>query len=108
MRKVVVFAFSGEPASFAHAMLTAMDMKDRGYDVKEMRDSGAVEKPHSCPPERSEGSSNSRRIIIPKILRCAQNDERRSSSTVPQSPIRVRVARAFPTSNRTPTPRGSP
>jgi hypothetical protein len=29
-----VFAFSAEPASFAHAMLTAMDMKDRGYDVK--------------------------------------------------------------------------
>jgi len=34
MKKVAVFAFSGEPASFAHAMLTAMDMKDRGYDVK--------------------------------------------------------------------------
>jgi len=38
---------------------------------------GAVEKPHSCHPERSEGSSNSRRIIIAKILRCAQNDKRR-------------------------------
>jgi hypothetical protein len=34
MKKVAVFAFSGDPASFAHAMLTAMDMKDRGYDVK--------------------------------------------------------------------------
>ena len=34
MKKIAVFAFSGEPASFAHAMLTAMDMKDRGYDVK--------------------------------------------------------------------------
>jgi len=34
MKKVVVFAFSGEPSFFAHAMLTAMDMKDRGYDVK--------------------------------------------------------------------------
>jgi hypothetical protein len=34
MKKVVVFAFSGDPAVFAHAMLTAMDMKDRGYDVK--------------------------------------------------------------------------
>jgi hypothetical protein len=34
MKRVAVFAFSGEPASFAHAMLTAMDMKDRGYDVK--------------------------------------------------------------------------
>ena len=34
MKKVAVFAFSGDPASFAHAMLTAMDMKDRGYDIK--------------------------------------------------------------------------
>ena len=34
MKKVVVFAFNGEPAHFAHAMLNAMDMKDRGYDVK--------------------------------------------------------------------------
>jgi predicted peroxiredoxin len=34
MKKVAVFAFSGEPAAFAHAMLTAMDMKNRGYDVK--------------------------------------------------------------------------
>jgi len=34
VKKVAVFAFSGEPASFAYAMLTAMDMKDRGYDVK--------------------------------------------------------------------------
>ncbi len=34
MKKVAVFAFSGDPASFAHAMLNAMDMKDRGYDVR--------------------------------------------------------------------------
>ncbi|MBN2464933.1 DsrE family protein [candidate division WOR-3 bacterium] len=34
MKKVAVFAFSGDPATFAHAMLNAMDMKDRGYDVK--------------------------------------------------------------------------
>jgi hypothetical protein len=34
MKKVAVFAFSGDPATFAHAMLTVMDMKDRGYDVK--------------------------------------------------------------------------
>ena len=44
-------------------------------EQKEIRDGGAVEKPHSCHPERSEGSSNSRRIILSKILRCAQNDE---------------------------------
>jgi hypothetical protein len=35
--------------------------------------------------ERSEGSSNSLGIIISKILRCARNDERRPSSTAPDS-----------------------
>jgi len=55
---------------------------------------GAVEKPHSCRPERSEGSSNSRRIIIAKILRCAQNDKRRPfqqpqiTQTTPSRPER--------------------
>jgi hypothetical protein len=34
MKKLAVFAFSGDPATFAHAMMNAMDMKDRGYDVK--------------------------------------------------------------------------
>lgn len=34
MKKVALFAFSGDPASFAHAMLNAMDMNDRGYDIK--------------------------------------------------------------------------
>jgi len=34
MRKVALFAFSGDPASFAHAMLNAMDMKDRGWEAK--------------------------------------------------------------------------
>jgi len=29
-----MYAFSGDPACFAHAMLNAMDMKDRGYEVK--------------------------------------------------------------------------
>jgi hypothetical protein len=28
MKKVAVFAFGGDPACFAHAMLNAMDMKD--------------------------------------------------------------------------------
>ena len=33
MRKVALFAFNGEPACFAHVLLNAMDMQERGYDV---------------------------------------------------------------------------
>jgi hypothetical protein len=34
MEKVVLVAFNGEPVCFAHVMLNALDMKERGYDVK--------------------------------------------------------------------------
>jgi len=33
-RKVAIFAFNGELMCFAHAMLNALDMKKRGFDVK--------------------------------------------------------------------------
>jgi hypothetical protein len=34
MRKVVLFAFNGELMCFAHVLLNALDMKDKGWDVK--------------------------------------------------------------------------
>ena len=34
MRKVVLFAFNGELMCFVHVLLNALDMKDRGYEVK--------------------------------------------------------------------------
>ncbi len=33
-RKVAVFAFNGEEMCFIHALMNALDMEDRGYDVK--------------------------------------------------------------------------
>lgn len=34
MRKVALFAFSPDPGCFAHVMLNALDMRDRGWEVK--------------------------------------------------------------------------
>ncbi|MDI9570905.1 MAG: cytoplasmic protein [Pseudomonadota bacterium] len=34
MKKVALFAFNGEAMCFVHALLNALEMKDRGYDVK--------------------------------------------------------------------------
>lgn len=34
MRKVALFAFTGEAPCVAHVLLNALDMKRRGYDVK--------------------------------------------------------------------------
>jgi hypothetical protein len=34
MKKVALFAFSGEPACFAHLMLNAIELHEKGHDVK--------------------------------------------------------------------------
>ncbi len=33
-RKVALFAFNGDPMCFAHALLNALNMKKKGYDIK--------------------------------------------------------------------------
>lgn len=42
MRKMALFVFSGDLAVFAHALLNAIDMKNRGYDVKVVVEGDAV------------------------------------------------------------------
>lgn len=34
MRKIAIFAFDGELMCFAHALLNAIDLHEKGYDVK--------------------------------------------------------------------------
>ena len=34
MPKVALFAYSAEPVGFTHVLLNAMEMKEKGYDVK--------------------------------------------------------------------------
>jgi hypothetical protein len=34
MKKVAIFAFSGESMCFVHVLLNALEMKDKGYEVK--------------------------------------------------------------------------
>ena len=33
-KKVAIFAFNGEMMCFAHALLNALDMREKGYDIK--------------------------------------------------------------------------
>jgi len=33
-KKIALVAFNGEPMCFVHVLLNALDMKDKGYDVK--------------------------------------------------------------------------
>lgn len=34
MKKIAIFAFKGEAMCFVHALLNALDMQEKGYDVK--------------------------------------------------------------------------
>ena len=34
MKKIAIFAFNGEPMCFVHALLNALDMKEKGYEVR--------------------------------------------------------------------------
>ena len=42
MKKVVFFAFRGDAMCFIHVMLNALDMKEKGYDVKIVLEGEAV------------------------------------------------------------------
>lgn len=33
-KKIAIFAFNGEPMCFVHALLNALDLQSKGYDVK--------------------------------------------------------------------------
>ena len=34
MKKIALFAFNGEPMCFAHVLLNAFDLKEKGYDAR--------------------------------------------------------------------------
>jgi hypothetical protein len=42
-RKIAIFAFRGETMCFAHALLNALDLKEKGYDVKLIIEGTATE-----------------------------------------------------------------
>ncbi|HOO74594.1 MAG TPA: hypothetical protein PLS66_04820 [Tepiditoga sp.] len=45
MKKIIFFAFRGEPMCFGHVMLNALDMYEKGYDVKIVLEGEAVKIP---------------------------------------------------------------
>ncbi len=45
MKKVVLFAFNGELMCFVHVLLNALDMKERGYEVKIVIEGSATKLP---------------------------------------------------------------
>jgi hypothetical protein len=42
MKKTALFAFNGDPMCFVHVLLNALDMKEKGYDIKLVIEGSAV------------------------------------------------------------------
>ena len=42
MKKFALFVFNGDPMCFIHVLLNALDMKDKGHDVKIVIEGGAT------------------------------------------------------------------
>ena len=42
MSKIALFAFNGEPMCFVHVMLNAIEMKEKGYDIKVILEGSAT------------------------------------------------------------------
>ena len=45
-KKVAIFAFNGEPMCFAHVLLNALDMNERGYELKLVIEGSATKQLH--------------------------------------------------------------
>lgn len=54
MKKVALFPFNGELLCFVHVMLNALDMKDKGYDVRLVFEGASVKLiPELAKPENT-------------------------------------------------------
>ena len=42
MKKIAIFVFNGDPMCFIHVLLNALDMHQKGYDVKIVIEGAAV------------------------------------------------------------------
>jgi len=42
MKKVALYAFNGDPVCFIHVLLNALDMNEKGYDIKLVIEGSAV------------------------------------------------------------------
>jgi hypothetical protein len=58
MKKVVLFAFNGEPMCFIHVLLNAVDMSDKGYEVKIVIEGSATK----LVPELAKGDNPMHRL----------------------------------------------
>ncbi len=68
MKKVVIFAFSGEMMCFVHALLNSIDMKEKGYDIKLVIEGSATKLIKELNSESNRFHKFYRKVTDEKIL----------------------------------------
>ncbi|MEO0077827.1 MAG: cytoplasmic protein [candidate division WOR-3 bacterium] len=70
MKKVALFVFNGDPLCFIHVALNAMDMKDRGYDVKVIVEGEATKLISLLRNETKPGAAEFKKLRILGLIDC--------------------------------------
>lgn len=71
MMKVALFAFQGEPMCFVHVLLTAMDLHERGHDVRIVLEGAATALVKSLAVSGQPFSGLYRKVREAGLLDCA-------------------------------------
>jgi len=69
-RKVALFAFTGEGSCFVHVLLNALDLKERGFEVKVVIEGAAARLVKELPDADPPLGTLYRRIIDEGLLDC--------------------------------------
>ena len=70
MEKVAIFTFQGELTCFGHALLNAVEMKDKGYDVKLVIEGAATRLLPELASPKNPFAKLFKRCVEEKILDC--------------------------------------
>ena len=69
-RKVALFAFNGDPMCFAHVLLNALDMKERGFDVKVVIEGTATTQVAELADESKPFANLYKRVLDAGLIDC--------------------------------------
>lgn len=69
-KKVVLFAFNGETMCFVHVLLHALDMHQKGYDVKLVIEGSAVKQVKELAPKDKPFANLYHQVIEKGLLDC--------------------------------------
>jgi hypothetical protein len=69
-RKIALFAFNGEPMCFAHALLNALDMKEKGFDIKLIIEGSATKQVKELLDSKKPFSNSYEKVKTAGIIDC--------------------------------------